>query len=288
MPEAQVTGFGRPRLNTVRRATQKGKKKSAEVRLPGGDDPCEFERCLRGFYVNYRHFTIRACPHHVHFCRIACWNWLATVEDKRGRYFPERTAVVLEQFRSIGLLSPVVAPTLSQAGGAVPFGFELLLDAPQGDVWVTTDGSDPRLPGGAPSAAAKRVRSLVLEASTRVRARALVGDTWSPLVEADFVVAPSDAGGQRPGDANGDAAVNVADVIALLGNLVLGEAPRLPCGDGSLRALANRTLLDSNTDGWVDLADALYILDFLFRSGPAPGSGERCVLLAGCPRSCAE
>lgn len=215
-------------------------------------------------------------------------NWLATVEDKRGRYFPERTAVVLEQFRSIGLLSPVLAPTLSQTGGAVPFGFELLLDAPQGDVWVTTDGSDPRLPGGAPSAAAKRVRSLVLEASTRVRARALVGDTWSPLVEADFVVAPSDAGTQRPGDANGDAAVNVADVIVLLGHLVLGEAPRLPCGDGSLRAPANRTLLDSNTDGRVDLADALYILDFLFRSGPAPRGGDRCVLLVGCPRSCAE
>ncbi len=59
-----------------------------------------------------------------------------------------RSGVVVEQMRSAGLFPAVDAPSFSQHGGRVPAGFRLQLSNDAGDVYYTTDGSDPRLPGG--------------------------------------------------------------------------------------------------------------------------------------------
>jgi hypothetical protein len=66
-------------------------------------------------------------------------------------YLPQRSRIVLGQFRSIGLYPALDAPTFSQHGGAVAPGFLLDLRAPAGTVYYTLDGSDPRLVGGAVS-----------------------------------------------------------------------------------------------------------------------------------------
>jgi len=66
-------------------------------------------------------------------------------------YLPQRSNVVLEQFRDAGLYPDLDAPVFSingipQFGGHVATTEMLSMDA-QGAIWYTLDGSDPRLPG---------------------------------------------------------------------------------------------------------------------------------------------
>ncbi|MGE4619454.1 MAG: hypothetical protein AAEJ04_06570, partial [Planctomycetota bacterium] len=64
------------------------------------------------------------------------------------------------------------------------------------------------------------------------------------------------------GDVNHDTSVDIADGIALLGQLFSGGNP-LGCDDAR----------DANDDGGVDIGDAISILGYLFQGGsiPAPG-----------------
>ena len=105
-------------------------------------------------------------------------------------YFPQRSAVVLQQLRDIGLYPAVDAPTFNQHGGAIPPGFQLALSAPAGAIYFTTDGSDPRVPlSGAisPTAIHYTAPFTLPGGSTQVKARVLSGAIWSALSEAVFV-----------------------------------------------------------------------------------------------------
>lgn len=105
-------------------------------------------------------------------------------------YFPARTRVVLQQLRDNDLYPSVEAPVLSQHGGDFSPGYPLEMVAPDGIVYYTDDGSDPRLPGGAVSPTAQTYAgSIPLVVNTKINARARVGIEWSAVVEADFVVA---------------------------------------------------------------------------------------------------
>ena len=104
-------------------------------------------------------------------------------------YFPQRTNIVIQQYRMNGGVSPRAAPSFSQHGGTVPAGFQLVITAPAGTIYYTTDGSDPRLEGGAVSpTAAEYSGPITLNGTTQVKARALVANRFSPLNEAVFVV----------------------------------------------------------------------------------------------------
>jgi hypothetical protein len=61
------------------------------------------------------------------------------------------------------------------------------------------------------------------------------------------------------GDASGDGAVDVGDVVHILNYLFKGQTAPDPLGAA-----------DANCDGEVNLADAIYILNYLFRDGPPP------------------
>lgn len=63
-------------------------------------------------------------------------------------WFPNRTPISISQMRSFGLYPDLDPPTFGQQGGRVPEGFNLLLTNDVGDIYYTTDGSDPRLTGG--------------------------------------------------------------------------------------------------------------------------------------------
>lgn len=63
------------------------------------------------------------------------------------------------------------------------------------------------------------------------------------------------------GDANGDGAVNLGDVIRIL-NHAFGTGPSVVCLDAA----------DSNDDGVIDLADAIALIDYLFAGGSPPSS----------------
>ncbi|MBN1360483.1 MAG: lamin tail domain-containing protein [Sedimentisphaerales bacterium] len=80
---------------------------------------------------------------------------LAQWQDQRDwvldTYMPQRAGIVLDQLRKIGLYPSVEAPTFRVSGVAQHGGYTarhapLAITAPQGTVYYTTDGTDPRLP----------------------------------------------------------------------------------------------------------------------------------------------
>ncbi len=104
-------------------------------------------------------------------------DWLPDINRMVANYFPARTGVVLNQFKSQGWWPNVDPPTLSSRGGHVASGFSLQMTA-AGTIYYTLDGTDPRLPEKAgrtadtqtlvPAAAAKRVLVPTRD----------IGDTW--------------------------------------------------------------------------------------------------------------
>ena len=63
------------------------------------------------------------------------------------------------------------------------------------------------------------------------------------------------------GDANGDTTIDIADPVAILSALFLGETA-LSCPDAA----------DGNDDGSVDVTDGIYDLSYLFLGGPPPAA----------------
>ncbi len=91
-------------------------------------------------------------------------NWIVDVNAE------SRTNTVLAQMRSARFLPDTAAPEFSQNGGEIPANFPLLITHIDGDLYYTTDGTDPRLEGGAINPTAQFV-----EANTVVFP---AGSTW--------------------------------------------------------------------------------------------------------------
>ncbi len=75
------------------------------------------------------------------------------------------------------------------------------------------------------------------------------------------------------------------DASGLLYALFINTNARLPC-EGSLGEGSNRVSRDSNGDERVDLADAVFLLDYLFLGGPPPVRGVTCWPIPGCSNVC--
>lgn len=117
-------------------------------------------------------------------------NWLNQQASLLSEWFPHRTAILIDQLRTRGMYPSVVAPVLSPHGGYIPISLTVTMSAPAGTIYYTTNGSDPRLPGGAVSSEALVYSAgLLLTNSTSLRARAYNASTWSALVEADYQLA---------------------------------------------------------------------------------------------------
>jgi len=77
-------------------------------------------------------------------------HWLLERDWLLGEYFPRRTAIVLDQFKSRGWYPNVDAPVFRvngsyQHGGPVSANNVLSMTAAGGTIWYTLDGTDPRL-----------------------------------------------------------------------------------------------------------------------------------------------
>ncbi len=70
--------------------------------------------------------------------------WLDELNRLKTRYFPQRTAILLKQLTDAGLYPTLEAPQFDRHGGYVTPGYELTMSAPQGEIYYTLDGSDPR------------------------------------------------------------------------------------------------------------------------------------------------
>lgn len=108
------------------------------------------------------------------------------VED----YLPVRTEVLRAQLRNAGLYPELDTPVPSHWGGVVAPGSVLTLSQPDANMIVyTTDGSDPRLPGGTVSVpATKYTGPIPLAGTVVVNARARKNGNWSALLQLQFVV----------------------------------------------------------------------------------------------------
>lgn len=118
-------------------------------------------------------------------------SWAAARDVCLNSWIPNRSATVLAQFKSAGLYPALAAPLFSPHGGRFAAPLTVTLAAPAGaTVHYTVDGSDPRAPGGAVSAAPAPLTysaPLLLSANTllRARCRSAAGE-WSALQEAFF------------------------------------------------------------------------------------------------------
>jgi hypothetical protein len=74
--------------------------------------------------------------------------WLSDAQYARDNILPARTTTLFNQFRAAKWYPPIDPPQLSQFGGSVSNGYTLTVTVPNGTVYYTLDGSDPRLPGG--------------------------------------------------------------------------------------------------------------------------------------------
>ncbi len=88
-------------------------------------------------------------------------------------------------------LSP---PTFNHGGGSVPKGFQWVVQADTGTLYVTTDGQDPRAPGGVLSPSARQYEGpMAIETQTQIQARIRSGNQWSGLALVDLFP-PQDLG----------------------------------------------------------------------------------------------
>lgn len=122
--------------------------------------------------------------------RYGMTHWEAERTRLLDTYFPVRTATVLDQFKAANLYPAVGAPVLSPHGGQMAYGAELTVSAAQGTVYLTFDGSDPRVAySGAVSAqAAAYVAPVAMTQAGTVKARALHNGVWSALAEAEYTL----------------------------------------------------------------------------------------------------
>jgi hypothetical protein len=116
-------------------------------------------------------------------------NWLPEVNRILSSYMGGRTTTVLNQLKARGLFPALTAPIFGQHGGSVTNGFPVSLSAALGEIYYTTDGSDPRLLGGAIAPSAKLYGgAFVIGQTTTVRTRVLNGGIWSALDQAAFTL----------------------------------------------------------------------------------------------------
>ena len=110
-------------------------------------------------------------------------------------YIPQRSEIVLDQMRAANLYPDVGPPELSQHGGSIAAGSLITMTSPA-TIYYTTDGTDPRMPGGNVNPQAISTSSgsnIAIDQSLNLKARSRSGTgEWSALTNASFTVGASD------------------------------------------------------------------------------------------------
>ena len=126
-------------------------------------------------------------------------HWVSEQQRLVERYFPQRTELVLGQYRAYGYYPLLDPPLIDHAGGLVPTRQTVTLTNPNasGAIWYTLDGTDPR-----PSASADRPSTGVpigqsavqtvaisIESTTLLKARVFdaPSGTWSALQQLSYL-----------------------------------------------------------------------------------------------------
>jgi len=83
-------------------------------------------------------------------------DWLPDIKRMGTNYFPQRTTVVLNQFKSQGWYPSFDPPALDPIGGYVAAGTTVQMQSSR-DIYYTLDGADPRLPEKAAAATSGQI-----------------------------------------------------------------------------------------------------------------------------------
>lgn len=115
--------------------------------------------------------------------------WTPRKEKLLKDYFPQRTAVLLQQLKDENFYPSLDAPVLSKRGGEYYSPSKLAISAGSGEIYYTLDGTDPRIPvvSEVSESAIRYSDSIPLDqAYVLVKARVLSGSEWSALAEAAY------------------------------------------------------------------------------------------------------
>ncbi len=106
-------------------------------------------------------------------------HWRPEIDRIANEYIPARSEIILTQLYAHGVLSDVAAPIVHNFGNN-----SYRIRSPQGVVYVTTDGSDPRLVGGRLNPRATIPSNGIVQKSgdTPLHARVFYHDDWSSVI----------------------------------------------------------------------------------------------------------
>jgi hypothetical protein len=118
--------------------------------------------------------------------------WVAERDRLMSTFFPTRTAIVIQQYRTAGLYPKIDPPSLDKLSCNFQDTISVTISNPNtvGKIYFTTDGSDPRIAGGAISSTAQNASSaeaLHLSQTTAINTRVLNGNEWSALETANYI-----------------------------------------------------------------------------------------------------
>ncbi|UCG48821.1 MAG: lamin tail domain-containing protein, partial [Phycisphaerales bacterium] len=201
-------------------------------------------------------------------------DWLPEITGIINSYLPNRTGVVLNQFKSQGWYPNVEAPIFNPHGGFVPAGFGLTMSNPNGTgvVYYTLTGSDPRV------AAKSEITTTTLaeeDADKRVLVPAsAVSDNWrgaAPFDDSTWSLCAGAPGGvgfdTRP---DYDRFITL-DVEQQMRNKYTGCYVRVPFSvdAGDLADFNFMTLAVNYDDGFVAYINGVEVERVLFTGTPA-------------------
>ena len=126
-------------------------------------------------------------------------HWIPQMNYMLDTYFPGRTDVFISQLRKAKLFPEIDAPVYLLNGNKifknkVNPGDVLAISSGNGNIWYTTDGSDPAVyePATGISPSAKMyLGAVTITESVHFKARTLSNGTWSALSEQHFII-PAD------------------------------------------------------------------------------------------------
>lgn len=115
-------------------------------------------------------------------------HWLVKREEFMDDYFPVRSSKVFSQLKNAGLYPNVAAPEFNYYDGTYEEAINLEMSASGGNIYFTTDDTDPReaYTGSVAGTASLYASAVLLNSKQTIRARAKSGSTWSALTKADY------------------------------------------------------------------------------------------------------
>ena len=124
-------------------------------------------------------------------------DWTNEINDIYTRYFPSRTDIVINQLKAASLYPNMDAPVLRKDNVildldryTVSGNYQVTVSSTTGQIYVTLDGTDPRLIGDQMNPSATLIASggaINLSGTSIVNARVKNGDNWSALALVKFM-----------------------------------------------------------------------------------------------------